>query len=257
MVEEILLSGGRRARLAARARLTAVSAGALMALGCATSPRDAIRDLSSADPKYHSPECVQARTAAMSYDEKHAEKMLVGAGAAIFLGPFGLPLAAAADIMDAQDREAFLAELRRRCVTDGATAVKGPAVVAAGNTTCPVVDAAATDYVDYQWGGPTALVNARSTVFEIGVHPSRPTLMVKPGQGQWRAAADGMTHQAWIDVASGFVAPAGCSIVQLAPIAAPTVWEASYQCAEGTDLRQLMIRQRSEIERGGALRAEG
>jgi hypothetical protein len=156
--------------------------------------------------------------------------------------------------------------------SDGATtagAAKGPpgevqgrdpAAVSVRRTAQPtfrVVDRPSSEVLDYEWNGPRALVRARASSFEIAVHPSRPLLMVRPGEGQWRSAASGMSHQAWIDVASGFVAPAGCSIVQLAPIAAPTVWEASYQCAEGTDLRQLMIRQRSEIERGGALRVGG
>lgn len=91
---------------------------ALLALGgCATveAPHSVVQQLNSATPKYQSSACRQARQAALIYDEKSGERIGLGVGLGLLLGPFGLPLAMAADVTQAEKRKATVSQLREAC----------------------------------------------------------------------------------------------------------------------------------------------
>jgi hypothetical protein len=91
---------------------------ALIALaGCATveAPHSVVQQLNSSTPKYQSSACRQARQAALMYDEKSGERIGLGVGLGLLLGPVGLPLAMAADASQAEKRKATVSQLREAC----------------------------------------------------------------------------------------------------------------------------------------------
>ncbi len=98
-----------------RGRITsAILAGVALA-GCTTTPANYATTLSQQDPKWNSPECQQIRLAALGYDDKVGERMAIGLASGLLLGPFGLPLAAAADANQEQQRKLFAREVHMRC----------------------------------------------------------------------------------------------------------------------------------------------
>jgi hypothetical protein len=95
-------------------RLTAVVL--LLALSACTSvPAEYATTLSTQDPKWTSPECKQIRLAALNYDDKVGQRMAIGMASGLLLGPFGLPLAIAADANQEQKRKLFAREVHMRC----------------------------------------------------------------------------------------------------------------------------------------------
>jgi len=83
---------------------------------CAPKPQIYAEKLAAEkDPKFDSPECLSIREKALTYDDKTAERAVTGLALGLFLGPFGLPLAAAGDASQNEDRRAFAAEIHRRC----------------------------------------------------------------------------------------------------------------------------------------------
>ena len=66
-------------------------------------------------PKWNSTECKDIRVAALSYDDKVGGRVAIGIGAGLLLGPFGIPLAAAADANQEEKRRAFTREVHLRC----------------------------------------------------------------------------------------------------------------------------------------------
>jgi hypothetical protein len=73
------------------------------------------QNLPVSDPKYDTAECKEIRLRALSYDDKVGERVAVGFASGLLLGPFGLPIAAAADAERNQARQAFSREVHERC----------------------------------------------------------------------------------------------------------------------------------------------
>lgn len=101
-------------------RFALLAAAALTCAGCAVAakPQATIHTISPADPKFSSPECLDIRNRALVYDDKVGERVAVGIASGLFLGVFGLPIAAAADAAQNQEREAFNREIELRCMTN-------------------------------------------------------------------------------------------------------------------------------------------
>lgn len=83
--------------------------------GCAPKPQMYAETLPSDDPKWKTPECLSIREKAFGYDDKVAERAVAGLALGLFLGPFGLPFAAAADSAQNEERRAFAREVHMRC----------------------------------------------------------------------------------------------------------------------------------------------
>ncbi|MEI8698261.1 hypothetical protein LRP31_02740 [Mesorhizobium mediterraneum] len=81
--------------------------------GCAISPVDYGASLSKQDQKWASPGCQQARMEASDYDAR--EKKQPGWGTGVFLGPYGLGLAAAIKEHQQKQRKLFAREVHLRC----------------------------------------------------------------------------------------------------------------------------------------------
>lgn len=94
-------------------RLTVLVALATAATGCVSSPVEYGASLSTQDPKWVSPECQQARVDASNYDAR--EKEHPGWGTGVFLGPYGLGLAAAIKEHEQKERKIFAREIHLRC----------------------------------------------------------------------------------------------------------------------------------------------
>lgn len=93
----------------------AMLAAALILAGCASKPANYATTLSTQDPKWNSPECQQIRLAALNYDDKVGQRMAIGIASGLLLGPFGLPIAAAADAEQNEQRKLFSREVHMRC----------------------------------------------------------------------------------------------------------------------------------------------
>ena len=82
--------------------------------GCATTPQQEVKELNTTHPNYSSIECREARSIALQYDPKVAERM--GAGFLLgFLGPIGVGLAVSSDVSQNKKRVAVINELKRQC----------------------------------------------------------------------------------------------------------------------------------------------
>lgn len=92
---------------------------ALLIAGCASNPKETSLQLSVADPKYDSEDCKFIRNKVLDFDNKVGERALTGLALGIFLGPFGIPIAAAVDANQDKERELMNKEIQRRCVTGG------------------------------------------------------------------------------------------------------------------------------------------
>lgn len=86
--------------------------------GCAAKPQDAIQTISTADPKFNSPECLDIRSRAVTYNNRVGERVGVGLALGVLTGPIGLPIAAAMDADANSDRVAFNREIELRCMTN-------------------------------------------------------------------------------------------------------------------------------------------
>ncbi|OBQ73290.1 hypothetical protein [Mesorhizobium erdmanii] len=90
----------------------AMSALAVTLGGCATSPVDYGASLSPQDPKWASPQCQQARTAASDYQAR--EKLHPGWEFAA-LGPYGLGIIAATKEAEQKQRKRFARDVHLQC----------------------------------------------------------------------------------------------------------------------------------------------
>ena len=92
-----------------------VSAG--FVTGCAPDPKTMSGDYIE-DAKYNTAECKEMRQKALEYNDRVLERMGVGVGLGLFLGPFGLPLAAAGDLKQNEERKAWAREVHLACSSD-------------------------------------------------------------------------------------------------------------------------------------------
>ena len=82
--------------------------------GCASTPQEEVEQLDTAHPNYSTIECREARSIALQYDPKIAERK--GAGFLLgLLGPGGIGLAVATDVAQNQKGEAVINELKLQC----------------------------------------------------------------------------------------------------------------------------------------------
>ena len=111
--------------------------------GCATTqPIDVALRLDRTDPRFETQACLDARNAALAYNDNVAGRLGVGLAAGVLLGPFGIPFAAAADASQSHRRDALNEEIRRRCTTlpgenDPSPPAPAPATSQPGNSPTP------------------------------------------------------------------------------------------------------------------------
>lgn len=89
--------------------------------GCAANPKEVALALRDDDPKFKSDDCTFIRNKVLDYDDKVGERAVTGLALGLFLGPFGIPIAASMDASQNKERELLAAEMKRRCVTQEAS----------------------------------------------------------------------------------------------------------------------------------------
>lgn len=87
----------------------------MLIAGCVTTPAKYAATLSPKDPKWDSEDCKKIRLDALSFDDKVGGRMAIGLATGLLLGPFGIPLAAAADANQNDVRKAYSREVHLRC----------------------------------------------------------------------------------------------------------------------------------------------
>jgi hypothetical protein len=92
---------------------------ALCVSACSSRPQQTLGQLNTTDPKFNSPECLDIRARALTYDDKIGERAAIGFAAGLLLGPFGLPIAASMDAKQDEERMVFNREITMRCRTGG------------------------------------------------------------------------------------------------------------------------------------------
>lgn len=83
--------------------------------GCTSTPDKYASTLSTKDPKWETADCKDIRLAALQYDDKVGSRAAVGIASGLLLGPFGIPIAAAADASQEEKRKSFAREVHLRC----------------------------------------------------------------------------------------------------------------------------------------------
>lgn len=87
----------------------------ILLAGCAYwSPQRHVESLSPNLPRYNTPECLAARTNAMAYDDRMAERVAAGAGVG-HAGPPGIAAAMAIDMKQHEIREATKRAVDQAC----------------------------------------------------------------------------------------------------------------------------------------------
>lgn len=87
----------------------------LVVASCTSTPDKYAASLPHDDPKYNSQECKDIRLKALEFDNKVGSRVAIGLGAGLLLGPFGIPIAAAADAEREDARKLFAREIHMRC----------------------------------------------------------------------------------------------------------------------------------------------
>lgn len=95
--------------------LVCTAAAVAVLAGCAPKPAIYAEQLATNDPKWNSPECREIRLHALNYDDKVGQRFAIGIASGLLLGPFGLPIAVAADANQDEQRRIFSRELHLRC----------------------------------------------------------------------------------------------------------------------------------------------
>jgi hypothetical protein len=91
---------------------------ALVAAGCATSPRKTVADLNRRDPEYRTRDCRQARAAVARYDDNKDGRVVVALAGNLIVPFAGSAAAAAMSKMKDDEREALNERVRRACISD-------------------------------------------------------------------------------------------------------------------------------------------
>lgn len=94
---------------------TLVGLAGLLIAGCTSTPDKYAASLPQDDPKFNSKECKDIRLKALEFDNKVGSRVAIGLGAGLLLGPFGIPLAVAADGEREDARRLFAREIHMRC----------------------------------------------------------------------------------------------------------------------------------------------
>lgn len=87
----------------------------LVAAGCTATPSRYAASLPENDPKWNSKECKDIRLKALDYNDKTGGRMAIGLASGLLLGPFGLPIAAAADAKQEEIRQDWAREVHMAC----------------------------------------------------------------------------------------------------------------------------------------------
>ena len=87
--------------------------------GCAENPKAVSLKLDDKDAAFASSDCRDVRNAATRYDDKVLSRAGEGLALGLFLGPFGLPIAAMIDSHQNQERKYLDEELALRCKSHG------------------------------------------------------------------------------------------------------------------------------------------
>lgn len=95
--------------------IAVVVASALVLASCASQPKDTMLQLDRTNAAYATPDCVQARQAALDYNDHVAGRMGVGLALGL-LGPIGLIGAVAMDANQNKERERLNEIVTRACV---------------------------------------------------------------------------------------------------------------------------------------------
>ena len=96
-------------------KLVVIAVSLAVLSSCTPTPQKYAGTLTVTDPKFNNAECKEIRLQALNYDDKVGGRMAIGLASGILLGPFGLPLAAAADASQEEKRKAFAREMHLRC----------------------------------------------------------------------------------------------------------------------------------------------
>ena len=83
--------------------------------GCASTPQEEVEQLNTNHPNYSTVECREARSIALQYDPKIAERMMGGGILLGLLGPVGVGLTVATNVAQNKKRELVINELKLQC----------------------------------------------------------------------------------------------------------------------------------------------
>ena len=89
----------------------------LSLIGCAQNPNEISSNYVN-DPKFNTENCQNMRQKALEYNDRVLGRMGTGVALGLFLGPFGLPLAAAGDLAQNEERKAWSREVHLACSSD-------------------------------------------------------------------------------------------------------------------------------------------
>lgn len=99
-----------------RKTLAVTSICALFVGACASAPKQTLLTLDQADPLYNTPGCVQARQAALDYDDKVLGRAATGVLLGL-MGPIGLIAAVGVDANQNNQRAMLNQIVQRECQT--------------------------------------------------------------------------------------------------------------------------------------------
>lgn len=91
--------------------------GVSLVMGCAPDPKTMSGDYLD-HPKYNTEDCKDMRQKALEYNDRVLSRMGAGVGLGLLLGPFGIPLAAAGDVKQNEERKAWAREVHLACSSD-------------------------------------------------------------------------------------------------------------------------------------------
>ncbi|TAJ71108.1 MAG: hypothetical protein EPO51_15135 [Phenylobacterium sp.] len=91
---------------------------ALIATGCATSPRQTVKTLDKRDPEYASRDCRQARRAVGRYDDNKDGRAVIAIAGNLVIPFAGSAAALAMSKMKDDERVALNERVRKACVSD-------------------------------------------------------------------------------------------------------------------------------------------